>query len=64
MKAQVLSGLGALMMILPCLSMGISYADTDAWPPLSDIRWVLIIFGVILLVVGRALSERELADRD
>ncbi|MFG1691146.1 hypothetical protein ACGF5M_03140 [Gemmatimonadota bacterium] len=59
MKIEVLSGLGALLMILPCFSMGLSYLDNDSWPPLSDLRWIMIVLGVLLLIVARALYRRE-----
>lgn len=64
MKIQVIQGLGALMVVLPGLSAGISYADTNSWPPIGDLRWILVLLGMILLIGGRIMYERELAGRD
>jgi hypothetical protein len=59
MKIRVMSGVGGLMMILPAFSMGLSYLDNDAWPPLNDLRWIVIVLGMLLLIVARALHRRE-----
>jgi len=64
MKIQILMGLGILLVILPAFSMGISNVDNGTWPILSDLRWVLIVLGVLLLIVGRVLLRRALADRE
>jgi hypothetical protein len=50
------------MVILPGVLMGVSYADTGAWPPLGDIRWVLMGVGVVLMIVGRIIYGREAND--
>jgi hypothetical protein len=64
MKAEILSGLAALMMVLPGLSLGASFLDHQVWPPLSDPRWIAVALGLLLLAVARVLHRRELAERD
>ena len=64
MKIQVIQGLGALLVVIPGLLAGVSYADTNAWPPVSDFRWILVLIGMVLLIGGRVMYEREMAGRD
>ena len=64
MKIQVLMGFGMMLFILPAFSMGISFVDVDTWPPFSDFRWLLMALGVVFLIVGRVMYERELSDRE
>ncbi len=52
MKTQVLFGLALLLVIVPGLLLGVSYADAGKWASPSDIRWILILAGSILLVTG------------
>ena len=64
MKIQVMQGLGALMVILPVILAGVSYADTNTWPPINDFRWIVVLFGLVLLIGGRIIYERERARGD
>lgn len=64
MKAEILSGLGALMLVLPGLSLGASFLDHEVWPPLSDPRWFAVALGLLLMAAARVLYRRELAGRD
>lgn len=64
MKTQVISGVGGLLMILSGFSVGLSYLDNDAWPPLGDFRWILVALGVLLIVLARVMHGRETASRD
>lgn len=64
MKIQVFQGIGGLLVILPSISAGVTYADTNQWPPLSDFRWILVLVGLVLLIGGRILYERELRGGD
>jgi len=57
MKTQVLFGLALLLVIVPGLLLGVSYADAGRWAPPSDIRWFLILAGVVFLVAGKWLDH-------
>lgn len=57
MKIQLLFGAGLLLVIVPGLLLGVSYADAGRWAPPSDIRWFLILVGVVLLVAGKWLDQ-------
>ena len=59
-----MQGLGGLMVILPSIFAGVSYADTNTWPPISDFRWIVVLLGLVLLIGGRIIHEREMARRD
>lgn len=58
MKSEVVSGIGILMVVLPGLSIGASYADSEVWAPLTDVRFGLIFVGLILLLVARIMQRR------
>jgi hypothetical protein len=61
MRIQVISGIGALIMILSAFSIGLLYLDNGSWPPLSDPRSILVVFGLLALIVASAPAQRELA---
>lgn len=63
MRYQVLSGVGILMVVIPSLLMGVSYADQGTWPGLRDLRWVLILVGLIVLLASNVLHRRAMAER-
>ena len=52
MKLQALSGLGVLLVVIPGLLIGVSYADQGTWAELNDPRWLLILLGLGLLLVS------------
>jgi len=58
MKLQILFGLGTLMVIVPGLLLGVSYADAGTWAPVTDIRWLLILAGLIVLLTGNLMVRR------
>jgi hypothetical protein len=64
MKIQASMGVGMLLILLPCFSMGVSFLDTGTWPPLNDLRWGLILLGVLLVIAGSVLFRRASPDRE
>jgi len=58
MKSEVVSGIGILMVVLPALSIGASYADSEVWASLTDVRVGLIFVGLVLLLVARIMQRR------
>ena len=55
MKMEALSGLGVLLVIVPGLLIGVSYADEGILPGLGDPRWLLILLGLGLMVASNLL---------
>lgn len=56
-------GIGALLIVIPALFIGVSAADAGGdWPPLTDVRYVLILAGVVVLV-GARIGDRRGSDR-
>lgn len=62
MRFQILSGVGILMVVIPSLLMGVSYADQGTWPGLRDLRWFLILVGLIFLLASNVLHRRGAAE--
>lgn len=55
-------GIAVLLIVIPGLLIGVSVADAAGdWPPATDVRWILILAGLVVLL-GLRLGERSGSD--
>lgn len=52
LRQQVLLGAAILLVVIPSLLVGVSVAD-GTWPPLTDLRYVLVLIGLVGLLLLR-----------
>lgn len=59
-----LFGLGTLLVVIPSLLIGVSFADELEWPPVSDIRVRLVLLGAALLFFASISLAAARYERD
>ena len=63
---SALYGIAVLLVVVPGLLLGVSYADEQQWPWITDLRYILILCGLVILIGLRVTEsvpkrgEREL----
>lgn len=47
---NALYGVAMLLVVVPGLLLGVSYAEEQQWPRITDLRYILILFGLVVLI--------------